>query len=558
MLKLSQAKSDLLQRLIGLTTTSSYRSDPARHDDEVADLLDRLAATIRHEVVSAEVAIPEVVGYLARYLFAQSEQVRQSARAVVSKTVLAIRPYDLLSLGEHMKYYRYDSSEWARLVPADLARFATGPDGTTYAGVLGLLSFHHNGYVRLEAVRLLSRQFDRSEFPFLLIRQNDWVQPIVASAQRAVAERIHDGYVQHLARCLRLILHLKACGRQDHQYTVDRAINLLLDEKHGAVLQQVILTADRRTRRHVVQHGLTSVGSHQARIVRTGLACDDEVIRRLCSTRLAAAFESNQLRQVLEGLIADPLATIRREAFTFQASHFPELAEATWRSSLLDSSRLVRELARFSLGRLGLSEAAIATLYRARIAEQPDFLPAIQGLAETGDSSDVEYFQSLRRHPWTSRRIAAIRGIHRTCDDTNSAALFEILLDDRASVVREIRKAIEARRAIVPGEAVLPAALHAADARARESAVRLIADFGKWRSLPWLVRVAANAPPATAHIAGQLIEEWLAPPKANRVFTRPTPTETAEIAKAISESGRRISSGLVDLIHAEVFRCSRS
>lgn len=51
-------------------------------------------------------------------------------------------------------------------------------DEATRTAVLGVLSNHHNGYVREEAVRLLSQVTDGSELPYLLVRQNDWVAPI--------------------------------------------------------------------------------------------------------------------------------------------------------------------------------------------------------------------------------------------------------------------------------------------------------------------------------------------------------------------------------------------
>ena len=61
----------------------------------------------------------------------------------------------------------------------------------------------------------LSERFDGKELPFLLIRQNDWVNSIALDAQSAVAERINDAYATRFARCLRLILHLASYQRRD-------------------------------------------------------------------------------------------------------------------------------------------------------------------------------------------------------------------------------------------------------------------------------------------------------------------------------------------------------
>ncbi|MFI5461079.1 MAG: hypothetical protein ACHRXM_37200 [Isosphaerales bacterium] len=146
------------------------------------------------------------------------------------------------------------SDAWEQLTPAGVRTLIT--EGSTRTSVLGLLSFHRNGYVRHEALRLLAQSHDGSELPYLLIRQNDWVESIRADARRAVQARLDEGYLPDFVGNLPLVVHLLAFRRHDHADLVRQVIGMLVQPEHDELLARAIRSQDRTVRRSVIRLAL--------------------------------------------------------------------------------------------------------------------------------------------------------------------------------------------------------------------------------------------------------------------------------------------------------------
>jgi hypothetical protein len=71
------------------------------------------------------------------------------------------------------------------------------------AAVLGAISFHDDGHVREAAVRRLVALREGDELPFLLLRANDWVEPVRLMAREAVQQRLRPEYAKRFVDCLR-------------------------------------------------------------------------------------------------------------------------------------------------------------------------------------------------------------------------------------------------------------------------------------------------------------------------------------------------------------------
>src|SRR5579872_1118675 len=96
----------------------------------------------------------------------------------------------------------------------------------TRSSMLGYASFHRNGYVRHEAIRLLAQIEDGSELPFLLIRQNDWVQPIAGEARTAVESRLTEAYLPNFVKNFALVVRLLGFSRHELAGEVRHVIEL--------------------------------------------------------------------------------------------------------------------------------------------------------------------------------------------------------------------------------------------------------------------------------------------------------------------------------------------
>ena len=207
------------------------------------------------------------------------------------------------------------------LTPADVHGLIT--EEPTRTSVLGLLSFHRNGYVRHEAVRLLAQSHDASELPYLLIRQNDWVEPIRADARRAVQARLDEGHLSDFVTNLSLVIHLLAFQRQDHGDVVRRVIGMLVQPQHDKLLTRAIRSPAPMVRRGVVRLALDSEGEHRPRVVELALSSTDGVIRLWGSRHVRPCFSGKALEGILGSLRRDRIHASQERGADHPGRYFP-------------------------------------------------------------------------------------------------------------------------------------------------------------------------------------------------------------------------------------------
>jgi hypothetical protein len=517
--QVSETTRILVDRIFRITSSTSWVFQ-RQCDSELIRLLDQIAEQ------GEPGAIPPVAGCL----FCASADVKSVAARTIQRLLTQTPPEALLDLGDLLgcSYGWYVSRAWEQLKPAEVRSLIGEEPSRT--SVLGLLSFHRNGYVRHEAVRLLPQVRDGSELPYLLIRQNDWVQPIATEARRAVQERLDDSYMPAFAANLPLVVHLLAFRRHDHSDLVCQIINMLVLPKFDDLLAKAIRSPDRGVRRNVVRLALDAHRNEQVRVVTHVLSSFDGVVRLMGARRLASCFSGKARAEILESLERDRFMPVRREALTIRAGLGPDGGKGVWREALLDRSASIRELARFHVRNSG--ETDLAAVYRHALEKDPQSLAALDGLCETGDRSDLPTIRAYFHSSLPSRRRATVRGLAKLSDESDLIELVPRLQDDSPAVVREVEKQLRTSPALLDGEQLVGIVMTDRSLHVRLAALRLIYTVGKWGGLPWLVVTATHRDRATAEFAQGLIETWFTPPRCNRIFTKPSPGDSEAIQQA--------------------------
>jgi HEAT repeat protein len=373
--------------------------------------------------------------------------------------------------------------------------------------------------------------------PYLLIRQNDWVvSPISADARASVEARITNDYLPHFLHCLPLAIHLLAYSRYDHSRTVRRVIEIVVQPKNDASLADAIGSPNRSVRREVVRIALELEGDHKTQVITHGLTSADAIVRLRCSRSVRQCFTGGELKVVLERLKKDHFVPVRREAFVIEAALFPMAARQVWQEGLLDPSPSIRDLARFQMAKIGEFDAA--QFYRVALLQNPDSLPAFQGIGESGNESDLQLVRSHLRNSLPRWRRAAVRSLASLGKDAVVKELIECLRDDSPGVVRVVRQQLGGRLDSSTNERLFEIAAQDHRQHARDTALRLISDTGKWCSLAWLIRASGHQDLDTAALAQQLVEDSFSPPMVNRVFTKPSEVEREAIKNALAGSER--------------------
>jgi len=474
------------------------------------------------------------VGAVAGFVFSVSPEVRLVAGNAVGRLLASVPIEDLIHLNKvfYRSWSRQADKFWHRLQPADLNALIV--DDSTRAPVLGLLSFHRSGYVRHAAVRLLADIRDGTELPYLLIRQNDWVDAVSRDACSAVERRVVGDNLVTLIRYMPLIVHLLAAKRRDSSSVMRRVLEMLVQPAHEKHLTAVLNSENRAVRRWIAQHALALEGEHRATVIRVAAMSSDAVLRLWACQATPAVFSTEDQAQVLRKLRKDKSRFVRSTAYWNAAQAHPEDAPAIWHEALLDQSAAIREMAQAQLAKLGTVD--VASVYRDAIARNPDNLPALTGLGETGSKSDLPLLRRYLAAGLPSRRRAAIRGVAHIGSEGVVDDLVASLRDDNRSVTREAQRLLGKQGRQLNGESLIAVVNEDNRRHCREAAVRLIVSLGKWRSLPWLIEAAGHPDPHTASLARASLDSWFAPPLCNTVWTKPSNVEWQAIDAALSRS----------------------
>lgn len=407
--------------------------------DAISDLLQQIADKGQTAAIRA----------MPGFLLSDSPKVRAMAGRAIAHLLSLVPAEDLLALDDLSEWTCRWSLSGRRFEPATVRSLASDP--TLRTPILGLVSFHRNGYVRHEAVRLLADARDGSELPYLLIRQNDWVEPISRDARTAVQERLVDENLVHFVKNMPLVVHLSAFKRRDHSAVVQRVVELLVRPRHRELLLSTLRSPNSKVRRWVARQTLDLVGEHQPFVVRLGVDSDDGVVR-LWSCRLVRfQFASDEVKQILGKLKRDHFfRPVRSEAYWSEAQAFPDEAAEIWKEALFDSSYSIREMAQWQLAKMGKGD--VAPLYREKFVRTPDSLPALIGLGGTGDQSDLPMIRRHLKAVLPKWRRAAVYGLAHIGGEAVTSELVECLRDDSRSVVREVRRRLEEPERVLDGK----------------------------------------------------------------------------------------------------------
>lgn len=442
---------------------------------------------------------------------------------------------------------------WLGWTPRGLDRKA--PRGWLRVPYFGVASFHPSGYVRERALQALSAERSGRELPYLVLRLNDWVDPVKRGAERAVRDRLTAEYAGAWSRALPLVLGLSDRQRHDAGDLEARVVALLAAD--GDALRAMLTAGDRTVRRAAVRVAL-DVGGAAAEAAAALAPDDPDVLVRLTIAQAARA------GQVTDGatqaaLLADPAMGVRREVLLGLVERdAPGADDALW-NALLDAHGSIRHDARFFVARRHAGPVDFADTYRRALTEASgtgtghDLRPALRGLAETGGAADaalaLPHLGDLR----ASVRAAALRVLIRLDPGGYADRVVASAEDPSPRVARTAAEAVAGGLPGVGAEAVFSRLLAGPAAHVRRQALRSLAELPHWAALPHLLRAAVYPDPGTAVQAADGLERWAA--RSVRVFTTPTAAE-AEAARRLLDSvaGVPALSGVASRVRAVLGR----
>lgn len=401
-------------------------------------------------------------------------------------------------------------------------------EGEGAVWTLGLASLDRSGFVREAAVDALCRRPERCSTAFLLLRANDWVEPVARRAADELRRRATSRPLD-LAHHLPLVDALLVAGRRPLRPLAAEILRVLREEPGQASLLAALSgSADLRVRRAAFRE-LAAVGrAGDPDVVELVLGDRDAGLRLALARWARAALPAEAA--LWRRLERDRQPAVRRLA-VLAAAALPD-AVPHLKPWLVDPNRSVRELVRFVLARAGSSDAL--EVYRLGCATERPPPGAIAGLGEVGAPEDAEVLERFLVDGQVAVRREAVRGLGRLLPEADLRRLLPFVDDPAPSVSRAAAAALE--RAAVDEEVLLAAghrsylAPHAARAR-----LRLIARAGGWRAAVLLLE--ASTLPAFASVGADIerrLTRWVA--RSRQRFVAPSRAEAERLRDALGRS----------------------
>jgi HEAT repeat protein len=450
----------------------------------------------------------------------------------IHQIISELSPLDLAALDQRVReswtaYRYYNLHNWQGLRPPDVGRLAQSEFAIS---LVGLASFHFNGYVREAAICELVSQRTGKELPFLLIRLNDWVSQIRDAAASAVRARIEPSYAVHFLANISLVLRLRVCGRVDKKF-VDDICDLLKRAECKDVLQAGTTSKDKAVRRISFQLAAEAEPSTRAAIVQAAMTDPDAVARSWAARHFLPEVSPEELPGIIEPMLKDRFMPVRRDALWYTATKRPDVAKQPLRDALLDNHVSMRETARQFLAVAEIDSARDFYAHAIENGDDKQRFAAICGLGETGKAPDVSWVVPFLNSPQTRIRRAVAYAIGRLDLEGQLQKLVELLADPKPSVSREALKALQAKARHVTLADLENLIASKSEFHIRRNALTLISHTDKWKKVPALIKSCADADVRLAEQAAKGLRAWLA--NYNSSFAEPTRADFEKISSEL-------------------------
>lgn len=464
---------------------------------------------------------------LANYLSAKAPT-SSAAKSAIRRIMSGRTPDELGKLDEMCRQFSTYSSAvwpWAQIKPTAISGIAAADD----VPILGLLSFHPSGWVRSEAVKRLDKLEGGDELVFLLIRANDWVDPVRKSAWEAVRRRLNSNYADSLANNMGLVVALEAKTRTSMDKLLGDIYDFLLSNPDG--LHSAACSDDFRIRRAAYRTSYRLDEQQRAEFMNRALRDPDSLIR-LHAARQAASLSDGRLRNEFQQImLADHWQAVRSQALRMTVTDEDENTKSILLDLLLDRSRGVRSAARYYLSRMGIDD--FRGMYRDAIDSQ-HLTTAIQGLGECGLAEDAAVIKTYLTSTNPKILAACLTATSRLLPNESDGLLIGNLAHQHKTPSNAAARQLKGR---VTPETQMAIARLFEDAgqplHVRLNALKLLGGTGKWDRLLYWLRGSTDASPKISEYCERGLRRWQH--VFNRSFAEPSKTQVDEIRRLMAE-----------------------
>lgn len=452
-------------------------------------------------------------------------------KMVCSLSVLEIPEFDKFVRSNSI-YYSVNP-QWNQMKPSDVLQLASFEEFAV--SILGVCSFHRNGYIRTEAVKSLARFDTGHELPFLLIRLNDWVPNVYHIAHKAIQSRITPLYAKNFIHYFEIVLKLANWKRQNHNPLLEAIVKLIQTPESLPILMESLETENVAVKRAMYQITLGTPKVNLKKVIDSGLKERDYITRLKVAMQMSSIANKKVLSEFLPQLKANKSMAIRREALRIVMKQLPEQRLSELKNALLDKHSSIRFEAQYYITQI--DNINLVSFYKDTINNGPEnyLYSAISGLGEVGGKNDDSVILLYTKHHRIHIRRSAIRSLAKLNPNNHNSVFINALQDISPSVSREATKALKLSNHYVTNEEELWLILakNTSPPHARKNALSLLVSSTKWKQLFYILKSLTLNDEKLVQIANDYIDRWIW--NYNKSYTLPTEQQMRDLLNLLSQ-----------------------
>jgi HEAT repeat protein len=422
----------------------------------------------------------------------------------------------------------YESLKYLSIGTSDVDYFAAGFQVDISVKLLALCTLNRNGYIRQRAVKALAKTEHQNAIRFLILRIGDWVKNVDEAATISLTKFFTDENRMSFIRELDFIEALKNIERVDTRPQYQMIIDYLVDRPLTTQFYKTLHVTDKirllYVKKCVERHGIDQE-------LVTHMLSDRNFLIRIQALQYARHLDRAEQSGLILRLLNDNSSQVRLSSLYYikaeASSYYEVILNLT-----SDLSASVRDLARYLLRSYQLD---FRDLYRKRIASETSKVGSILGLAEIGNSDDLDVLIALLNTKDTSIKLACLNGISKI--DLQQGRIYALqLISDESNRIRKRCVDILSRSWDAEVMAETERIYVNANTSLKKSILVLYNSVGGWDVLGFLIRAVSERDSELRDLGWSFLQRWRE--RALRLFTKPA-REAIDRAKGYYESANK-------------------
>ena len=477
-------------------------------------------------------AIPDVF----QLLLSSDEKVKLQATETLNHVMNTLSPTRLIKVN---KVFRERSSydwqyDWRNINPKEL--FHPLMTEEEKIAILGLSSFHPNGYFREKAIIALSDMKTGGAIPYLLIRINDWVRAVRITSKKQLLRYTKSEYAEYFVNNLPLVLRLKECSRDEHVDVIDAVVSIISSEEGSKRLIDGLKSADSKVRLACYKI-ILQIKVMDNRSIINYLIKDNNPYNRLFVLRnIRQKITQDEFIDISQLLLQDKFAQIRIFAIELLYSFMQKESITILEKSLFDNNQSVRELSRYLLSKHNKYD--FAAIYRNEIEKSERLYPSICGLGEIGNINDSEIVVKFMESDVVKIVKASINALAKLDMQGHNDKILLFLNDDRVGVSKAAKRVLSKEVNVGDAYIIYRIFEKATYNHVKINSCVLLCSLSKWNSIRYIIEFCADKNEDVSLLGQISLQGWKL--KYNKSFTTPNSNQIKEIREVLENYGKFI------------------